>query len=120
MILEKSQEIIEEFTNTIKDLRPNLIVQSENVLPYLKGKIKYAHFVMGEELIKDNKMTKEIALQLMNSYGIIDSFFVEEPESINKKYREYIAELKKGIITDFCLPNPFGEHLQVLEYQNFI
>jgi hypothetical protein len=42
---------------------------------------------------------------LTESYGIINLFFVEHPEQINKKYREFISGLKQGIIIDFWMPN---------------
>lgn len=120
MLLNEAIEVLEKFTNTIKDLRPSAIVQSDNVLPCTKGKIKFAHFVAVEELINNNKMTRETGLQLVNSYGIIDSFFVENSELENKKYQEYILGLKNGIITNYVPPNPFGEVMEVLEFQNFI
>lgn len=113
-------KIKENFHKSIKDLRPDAIVQPRSDLPYGSGWIKYAHFVYGEELIKQNKMTKEMAEILTESYGIIDLFFVEDPEPINAKYKEFISSLKKGIIIDFRIPNPFGETSQVLEYSNFL
>jgi len=116
----QAEEILNKYWNSIKDLRPNAIVQPTSDLPYISAKIKQAHFVLGEELIKNGIMTKEFAETLMESYGIIDSLFIEDPEPINKKYREYIAGLKKGIITDFRMPNPFGECIPVLEYANFV
>ena len=56
----------------------------------------------------------------MESFGLLDSYFVEEPDSTNAKYRDHIAGLKQGVITDFRLPNPFGETGPVNEYHNFI
>jgi len=46
-----AENIIKMCHNSIKDLRPNFIVQPQSDLPYVKGRIKYAHFVYGEELI---------------------------------------------------------------------
>jgi hypothetical protein len=116
----EAEKILEDFRKTIKDLRPNSIVQSVKNLPYEKGKIKYAHFFYGEHIVKENIITKEMGIMLSESYGIVDSFFVEDPESINIKYREYIAGLKSGVITDFVMPNPFGECEPVLEFINFL
>jgi len=116
----EAEKIIENFHKSIKDLRPDAIVQPKNDLPYVIGWIKYAHFVYGEELIKENIITKEIAEMLTESYGIINLFFVENPELINEKYRDFISDLKQGVITDFRIPNPFGDISQVLEYSNFL
>lgn len=113
-------EILEKFRKTIRDLRPNSIVQSDKNLPFEKGKIKYAHFFYGEHIVKESIITKEMGIMLSESYGIVDSFFVEDPESINIKYREYLAGLKNGFITNFVMPNPFGECEPVLEFINFL
>lgn len=131
----EAEKIIEKFHQAIKDLRPNAIVQSSKNLPYTAARIKYAHFVYGEHFINDGfyteaktKETKEEMLksfekkyqELMESYGLIDSFFNEESESINAEYKKYLEGLKNGIITDFRIPNPFGECEPVNEYHNFI
>ena len=113
-------KILADFLKSIKDLRPNAIVQPSSDLPCTSGKLKYAHFVYGEELVKLNMMSNGAHLILMESYGIIDSFFAEAPEPINIKYREYLEGLKNGVITDFRMPNPFGECAQVSEYFNFL
>jgi len=127
--------IIEKYHLSIKDLRPNAIVQSSKELPCTSARIKYAHFVYGEHFIKDGfyieaktKETKEEMLEsvekkyqeLMESYGIIDAFFSADPEPINVKYKEYLEGLKNGIITDFRMPNPFGEIKPVNEFHNFL
>ena len=131
----EAEKIIEKFHQAIKDLRPNAIVQSSKELPYTFARIKYAHFIYAEHFIKDGfyveaktKETKEEMLksfekkyqELMESYGLIDSLFSENPEPINAKYEEYLEGLKNGIITDFRLPNPFGECEPVNEFHNFI
>ncbi|MEZ5404891.1 MAG: hypothetical protein R3F23_01590 [Verrucomicrobiia bacterium] len=116
----EAQKIIGDFHKTIKDSRPDAIVQSIKELPYSPARIKYAHFVYGEELIKTVQITEEILQEMMESYGIIDSFFVENPEPINVEYREYVDGLKKGIITDFRVPNPFGECEPVNQFRNFL
>ncbi|MDD4290200.1 MAG: hypothetical protein PHH83_02880 [Patescibacteria group bacterium] len=135
MTPDEAKKIIEKFHQAIKDLRPNAIVQSSKELPCTSARIKYAHFVYVEHFIKDGfyieaktKETKEEMLKsfekkyqaLMESYGIIDSLFSEDPEPINAKYEEYLEGLKNGIITDFRLPNPFGECEPVNEFHNFI
>ncbi len=56
----------------------------------------------------------------MESYGLVDSLFSEDAENINKQYVKYMEELKKGIITDFRMPNPFGEIEVVNEFHNFL
>lgn len=116
----EAEEIIEKFHQSIKDLRPNAIVQSDTLLPYTPARIKYAHFVFAEELVSNLTITDEKIKELMESYGIIDSFFVENSELVNEKYREYLARLKEGVIIDFLIPNPFGELEPVNEFRNFI
>jgi len=120
MTQNEAKKIIENYHKSIKDLRPAAIVQSNNNLPCVSGWIKYAHFVYGEELIKENIITKEIAEMLTESYGIINLFFVENPEPINEKYRDFISGLKQGAITDFRIPNPFGDIYRVAEYTDFL
>ncbi|MCH7974145.1 MAG: hypothetical protein IH949_09715 [Bacteroidetes bacterium] len=116
----EAEKIIENYHNSIKDLRPVSIVQPESDLPYVKGWIRYAHFVYGEELIKQNILSKDIAEMLIESYSLLDEYFVEEPKPVNEQYREFISGLKKGTIFDFYMPNPFGNTLQALEYLNFL
>jgi len=116
----EAEKIIENFHKSIKDLRPNAIVQSSKELPYTYARIKYAHFVYGEEIVKHVKITEEILQEMLESYGIINSFFREDPEPINTRYREYLEGLRNGIITDFRMPNPFGECEPVNEYHNFL
>lgn len=116
----EAEKIIDNFHKSIKDLRPDAIVQSSKVLPYTSARIKYAHFVYGEALIKNVKITEEKLQEVGESYGIIDSFFSEDPEPINIKYREYLKWLRNGIITDFLMPNPFGEIEPVNEFHNFL
>jgi len=84
MTPNESKEIIEKFHQSIRDLRPNAIVQSSKKLPYTSARIKFAHFVFGEHLIKDGFYTKEKTpdeisklfeknyQELMESYGFID------------------------------------------------
>ena len=49
----EAEAILKEYIATIKDLRPNGIVQSTNALKRTTGLIKYAHFVYGEHVVKE-------------------------------------------------------------------
>jgi hypothetical protein len=131
MTIDEAKIIIEKFHQSIKDLRPNAIVQDSKNLPYTSARIKYAHFICGEDLveniIQEGKTPEEISKlfenkhrELMESYGLIDSLFSEDAENINKQYIEYIEGLKNGIITDFRIPNPFGKIEPVNEFHNFL
>jgi len=120
MIPSEASVIIENFHKSIKDLRPEAIVQSSKELPYSYARIKYAHFVYIEELIERVELTEKNLQEMMESYGIINSFFPEDPEPINIKYRDYLEGLRNGTITDFRMPNPFGEAEAVNEIHNFI
>ncbi len=120
MTTAEAERIIKQFHNSIEDLRPIAVVQPKEKLPHTPAKIKYAHFIYGEELIKTAKIAERILQEIMESYGIIDSFFREDHEKINIKYKEYLNGLKNGIITDFHMPNPFGEIAPVNEFHNFL
>ncbi|MEX2029301.1 MAG: hypothetical protein WD963_02355 [Candidatus Paceibacterota bacterium] len=131
MTIDEAKKIIDDFHNSITDLRPDSIVQSIEDLPCTSGRIKYAHFVYGEYLTqnfesKGKTFEESIAYLdkafnvLKESYGIIDSFFVENSEQVNIKYREYLENLKRGMITEFSIPNPFGEIMPVMEFHNFL
>lgn len=120
MTLDEARKILDDFHNSIKDLRPTAIVQSTKELPYTSARIKFAHFVYGEALIQQTKITEGVLQQVRESYGIIDSFFSEDSELINTEYIEYLEGLKNGIITDFLMPNPFGECEPVIEFHNFL
>ena len=127
----ESKKIIQKFHQSIKDLRPNAIVQDIKKLPYTSARIKYAHFVYGEDLIEniiqEGKTPEEILKffetqhqEMMESYGLINSLFSEDAENINNQYIEYMEGLRKGIITNFRMPNPFGEIESVNEFHNFL
>ena len=120
MTLIEAKKIIEKYHQSIKDLRPNAIVQSSEERLYTSARIKYAHFVYGEDLIKSSKFTEETIKEIRESFGIIDSFFSEDSELINAKYREYLEGLRNGIITEFRMPNPFGEIEPVIEFHIFL
>jgi len=122
MTTEKAIEIIEIYHNSIKDLRPEAIVQSNGVLRYSSGMIKYAHFVFVSGVIEAGNLTDETAKMYMESYALIDSLFVDpdDVESINLQYREYVLGLKNGIITDFQLPNYGGELNASMEFEEFM
>jgi hypothetical protein len=116
----EAKQIIEQYHLSIKDLRPNAIVQSTKELPCTPARIKYAHFVYGEDIIKSCRFTEEYIKEMRESFGIIDSFFSEESELINANYREYLEGLKNGTITEFLMPNPFGELKPVIEFHIFL
>ncbi len=131
MTIDEAKIIIEKFQQSIKDLRPNAIVQDSKNLPYTSARIKYAHFICGDDLveniIQEGKTPEEVLKffedkhrELMESYGLIESLFSEDSENINKRYIEYMKGLENGIVTDFRIPNPFGETEPVNEFHNFI
>lgn len=128
----QAEEILNNYWRSIKDSRPNAIVQSSKELPYTSARIKFAHFIYGEHLITGgfyikgkspeemSKLFEKNYQKLMESYGLIDSLFSEDPDPINIEYKKYLEGLRSGIITNFRMPNPFGECEPVNEYHNFI
>ena len=120
MDIKESRKIIQDYHNSIKDSRPEELVRSIDVLPCSSARIKYAHFVYGEYLIDNDEITNELLLEIFESYGLIDGLFKDDPEIINNEYAEFLSELKKGLITTFRMPNPFGELAAVMEFVNFM
>jgi hypothetical protein len=112
--------ILQSYWDSIRDIRPSGIFLSLKLLPCTIGRLKYAHFVLGEVIIIDGEMDKETQEHLTESFGLINSIFIEDPESENKEYKDYLDNLKNGKITNFLHPNPFGESKDVLEYYNFL
>ncbi len=118
----EAENIIIAYSKAIKtNLRPNAIVQSVSDLPCSPAKIKYAHLFYGEYLVKENILTKEQGDSLISSYSSINTIFVEDPEPINKKYRDYLKELDKGIIpNDFNLSEYTVSPESATEFNNFL
>lgn len=122
MTPQEAEKIINNYRRSIKDLRPNAIVQPISDLPYSAGMIKYAHFICGEYLIKGGLLTKKTGAQLRESYAEIDSIFVEDPELINTKYRESLKELNNGVVTKEIRLSHITESTieREVEYNNFL
>src|SRR3989344_1998741 len=120
MTFDEARTILTDYWGIFKDLRPKEIVQSNKVLKCTSARIKFAHFVFGEHLVKTDQLDKVIFKVLMESYGLIKSLFSERAEEINQSYREHLEGLKNEFITEFRIPNPFGECAEVNEYFNFI
>lgn len=118
----EAENIIIAYSKAIKtNLRPDAIVQSIDELPCSPAKIKYAHFFYAEYLVKEKILTKELGDSLISSYACIDTIFVEEPEPINKRYRDYLKELDKGIIlNDFNLSAYTASPEREIEFNNFL
>ena len=66
----EAEKIIGDFHKSIKDSRPNGIIQFNKELPYTSAKIKYAHFVYGEELVKSVKITEENVKKVLTAAGV--------------------------------------------------
>lgn len=116
----EAAKTVQDYWNSISDLRPHSIFLSNRILPCTVGNLKYAHFVFSEALVIEGEMTSGMMKAMMESYGLIESIFRENPEPDNVEYRKYISELKNGNITNFRHPNPFGESNAVAEFYNFI
>lgn len=114
-----AKKIINSYIKSIKDLRPHAIVQPISELPCSAGMIRYAYFVYGEYLVNEGHLTKKIMNNLVTSYSRIHTYFVEEPEPINEKYREYISGGGKDENV-FCLSDIETPGDWILEYHNFL
>lgn len=93
----EAEKIINDYWKSFKNL-PISIMQPISDLPYSPGKIRYAHFIYGEELLKQDFLTRDISNKLSSSYADIHDKFVEDPKPINEQFKKYIKNLKNGII----------------------
>ena len=118
--LNTAKKIIEAYRAKIRDLRPEGIVQSDRVLGRAKATIKFAHYINCEHLIEQRSFNNNDFQTLLESYGLLESHFVDDPDAINVQYRDYMANLRRGTITAFRMPNPFGDPTAVNEFYNFI
>jgi hypothetical protein len=118
--LDLAKKIIGAYRAKIRDLRPDAIVQSDSVLGRAKATIKFAHFIYCEHLIEQGVFDDNDFKTLLESYGLLESHFVDDPDSINTQYREFMVKLRSGTITGFRMPNPFGDPSAVNEFYNFI
>ena len=116
----EAAKTVQDYWSSISDLRPHSIFLSNRILPCTAGRLKYAHFVFAEALVVNREMSTEMTKVMMESYGLIESLFREDPEPDNIEYRKYIVGLENGTITNFRHPNPFGEFNAVAEFYNFI
>jgi hypothetical protein len=122
MTFKEAEDIIVAYNKAIKpNLIPNAIVQPISDLPCSPCKIMYAHFIYGEHMINEKLLTKEMGDALMQSYAGIQRIFVEDAESINKKYRNYLKELDEGIIPKDFSPSIYQVAPErVLDFNNFL
>ena len=117
----QAKKIINSYLKTIKDLRPNAIVQPTSDLPCSAGKIRYAYFVYGEYLVNEGHLSKKVMNRLITSYSHIHTYFVEDPEPINTKYREFMKGIDKSENNnDFHLSDIETPDEWALEYHNFL
>ena len=72
------------------------IVQPIDDLPCSQGRIRYAHFIYAEELLKRHLLPETVGRQLCESYANIRQLFSEDAEAINAEHRLYVDYLKKG------------------------
>ncbi len=116
-----AKKIINNDIKSIKDLRPHAIVQPISELPCSAGMIRYAYFVYGEYLVNEGHLTKKVMNNLVTSYSHIHTYFVEDPELINDKYRKFMSDggKVKGEndfrLSDIETPGEWG-----MEYSNFL
>lgn len=95
MTAQEAQEIINAYIKTGKS---GVTSQPVTDLPHSPGKIKYAHFVLAEELIRRGLFTEEANRKLKVSYSELDKFYSEDSERINNEHQAYLQNLKEGII----------------------
>ncbi|MBU2036615.1 hypothetical protein KJ866_00165 [Patescibacteria group bacterium] len=120
----EAEEIINKYWKSYKDIGPYSIVQPISDLPCSPGKIRYAHLVYGEELIKRGLIPWGISRKLSSSYQEIHSRFVDDPESINDQHKKYVENLEKGVLDEsyqILILERSKEYLTwEIEYNNFL
>lgn len=118
---KEAHEIITDYSRSIKNLRPNAIVQSVFELPHSPGKIMYAHFLYAEYLVKENLLTNEIGDSLISSYAYLHSHFVENDDEVNLHYRNFLNGLNEGKIDHgFKLSEYSISPERTMEFNNFL
>ncbi len=117
----KAQEIVNKYIKSRKLLKPDCIVQLVSDLPCSPGKIRYAFLILGENAVKQGVLEWGVADRLATMYSQISTFYVEDPDPTNKKYKKYMKELKKGNITkNFKLTDIIAPVNMSIEYHNFL
>jgi len=89
MTPEQAEKIIDSYVAAILKIKEKNMVQPLSDLPCSPGKIRYAHFVYAESLIREGRLTEEIGGALEHSYGILNSSFVEDADKINEAFKQY-------------------------------
>lgn len=120
----EAEEIINKYSKCIKSLDGTTeIVQPISDLPCSQGKLKFAYFIYGEELIKKKLLPEKVGSYLIESYSWICQQFAEDPETINAEHRQYIERIKQG--SEIAQNNPRltlakNAVKDSIEYNNFL
>lgn len=123
MTPKEAEKIINSYWKSYKSLSI-YAVQPISDLPCSPGKIRYAHLVYGEELIKRGLMKESDARRIGSSYAEIHIRFVEKPKLINDKLKKYMKGLNKGVKSKkyhtFFLKRAHEALTLEIEYNNFL
>lgn len=120
MTFEEADVLIDDFVGRYKIVdskKVEFTVFPINRLPCSSGRLKYAHFIYAEYIIKGDGLTKKMGDLLIKSYAYIARFIDKDNkkiEEINKENLIHLKNLNKGKIYSSPILNEIN--LRILEY----
>lgn len=71
----EAAKIIEAYKTAIaKGTEGGTILRRSSILPFSKAKIKYAYYVLFENLTKSNELSNELCVELISTYSLLNTF----------------------------------------------
>lgn len=75
MDTSEAKKIIEGYKDSIEvGTEGGTILRRSSLLPHSKGKIKYAYFLLIEDLITSNELNSDLKEDLISSYSLLNTF----------------------------------------------
>jgi len=120
MTIKEARKIVFDYGGVLAELdgkKGNIMK-----LPNSPAMIRYAFFMLTEELMKNGEYTKDMYNSLASSYASIDTMFIEDPDVVN----DLIANYGKDKVKTEALRERSGLSAflpsveKIVEYQNFV
>lgn len=92
MNAEEARKIVEDYKACIaKGTEGETILRRVSWLPYSKGKIKYAYFVLLEDIVrKEGRLGSDLRENLVETYGVLNNFIGDDlAEKYAKNYQDW-------------------------------
>lgn len=128
MTFEEADVLIDNFVDQFKiqdSIETYLNVHQISELPCTSGRLRFAHFILAEHLIKNNKLTKNMGDLLTKSYAYIARFIDEDKNKIgeiNKQNEAYWKNLKDGEFQPRHVLDEINSRIleNTIEFNNFL